>query len=336
MRGLSGQTLDKEVTQAFADLLWSGVTDGYGQTLFTVDYDSKDFATLAAIQKNVWQFSAAKDYTMLRQLTNALINEEGILDYADFKKVAEEIIGEHLRWLKAEYNLAVSGGQMAGKWVQIEANKETFPLLQFDAVIDNRTTEICRPLDGTILPVDHPFWRRFYPPNHYNCRSTVRQLRSGVVTTNIPSADIPELFQTNVGVSGLVFPPDHPYNIGKPYWLDQQGMSAMRKDLLSVAKERLKDKTVDVDGLGPVTFSTDGLKEAINQPHKNYVFKNQLVTVADSLLKESQLIKSEPDTQGRNLIYHYLSVRGLADYSLVIKEFADGRKILYSIVDHVK
>lgn len=272
---------------------------------------------------------------MLRQLTNALVNEEGILDYTDFKKAAEEIVGEHMRWLKAEYNLAVSGGQMAGKWVQIEASKETLPLLQFDAVIDNRTTEICRPLDGTILPVDHPFWRRFYPPNHYNCRSTVRQLRSGVVTTKIPSADIPELFQTNVGTSQLVFPPAHPYHVNKPYWVDQQGMSAMRKDSLSVAKERLKNKSIEVDGLGSVTFSTDGLKEAINQPHKNYTFKNQLVTVSDSLLKNSNLIRTDPDAKGQDYKWHYLNT-GMPDFILVVKELPDGRKVLYSIIDKLK
>lgn len=43
--------------------------------------------------------------------------------------------------------------------------------LQFVAVLDSRTTEICESLDGTLLRADDPFWDENSPPLHSNCRS---------------------------------------------------------------------------------------------------------------------------------------------------------------------
>lgn len=43
--------------------------------------------------------------------------------------------------------------------------------MQYSAVIDSRTTEVCRFLDGKVFPMDEPELRRLSPPNHWNCRS---------------------------------------------------------------------------------------------------------------------------------------------------------------------
>lgn len=65
----------------------------------------------------------------------------------------------------------------AGRWRQFERNKGALPYLQFVAIDDGRTTEVCRKLNGTIKPVGDPFWRgRHNPPCHHNCRSTLRAL----------------------------------------------------------------------------------------------------------------------------------------------------------------
>lgn len=53
----------------------------------------------------------------------------------------------------------------------------------------------------------------YYPPNHYNCRSTVRQIKDGAITPEegIVAPDIPEIFKVNLGQRGLAFPEDHAY-----------------------------------------------------------------------------------------------------------------------------
>lgn len=60
----------------------------------------------------------------------------------------------------------------AGRWTQIVDN-DTIGYLIYIAVLDSGTTELCRHLDNTIKPKDHPIWQTYYPPNHHLCRSTV-------------------------------------------------------------------------------------------------------------------------------------------------------------------
>lgn len=43
--------------------------------------------------------------------------------------------------------------------------------LEYSAVMDDRTTEICTALNGSIWSEDSPEWDNYRPPNHYNCRS---------------------------------------------------------------------------------------------------------------------------------------------------------------------
>ena len=210
--------INPEVTRLFAQRLWQGVEEGYGQKLTEVAFDSPDKVMLEQLQANTWQFAGAKNYTQLREIGAALLDETGKLrSQSEFIKSALKINETmSVQYLNVEYQLAQAGGQMARKWVEIQQEKETFPLLKFDAVLDSHTSEICRPLDGTILPVDHPFWDTFYPPNHYGCRSTVQRLSYGKATENIPSTDIPQMFQTNTAKRGLIFPEDHPYFVDIP------------------------------------------------------------------------------------------------------------------------
>jgi SPP1 gp7 family putative phage head morphogenesis protein len=56
----------------------------------------------------------------------------------------------------------------------IEARRigpDLVPAMQFSAVLDKRTTEVCRGLDGKIIPVGSPDLDRMQPPLHHNCRS---------------------------------------------------------------------------------------------------------------------------------------------------------------------
>jgi SPP1 gp7 family putative phage head morphogenesis protein len=219
------------VTSHFAKVLWKGTETGYGTG---IDYDTVDDEMINALKKNVYQFSAAKNYRQLKELSNAVIDEHGkVREWNDFKAKAYEINDKHVnQWLKAEYNLAVSSGQMAATWARIEKNKDTLPMLEFDAVMDRRTTELCSSLNGVVKPVDDKFWSKYYPPNHFNCRSDVRphlEGRTETADSNIVYPDVPEMFQTNLAKNGLVFPPKHPYWDGCPKSVKQAGENLMPK-----------------------------------------------------------------------------------------------------------
>lgn len=80
----------------------------------------------------------------------------------------------------------------AGRWRQMTDPEvaKWRPYLMYDAVLDSRTTDICRPLDATVLPIDHPFWQTHVPPLHHRCRSGLRSLRKADAErrgiTNVP------------------------------------------------------------------------------------------------------------------------------------------------------
>lgn len=45
--------------------------------------------------------------------------------------------------------------------------------LEYSAILDDRTTEICEALNGSTWPEDSPNWDKYRPPNHFNCRSVL-------------------------------------------------------------------------------------------------------------------------------------------------------------------
>lgn len=112
---------------------------------------------------------------------------------------------------------------------------------------------------------------------------------------------------------------------------------------------RYGDYRRDEDKINPVDFSADlemtvsftysGIKEAINQPHKYIIEKNQIIKSIDSILPSAVFVKSEKDRTGdQNFIYHYFRIMIHEEESfIVLKEIKkEGVIIFYSIVDKIK
>jgi phage-Barnase-EndoU-ColicinE5/D-RelE like nuclease2/Phage Mu protein F like protein len=85
--------------------------------------------------------------------------------------------------LRTIYSTNLRMARAAGQWKRIEALKAFAPFLMYFAVKDDHTRALHRVwggLDGgtqpIILPVDHPAWAIFYPPNGWGCRCNVIQL----------------------------------------------------------------------------------------------------------------------------------------------------------------
>lgn len=205
----------------FIEQLTKALHDGYGQTLDEIDFDTPNYKMLDALQQDIVKFSAAKNDTMNRAIAKELIGPDGMLrEFKDFKIAAQQIANDHsTTWLKAEYNLAIVSAQAASKWVTIEEDANELPILEFDAVMDGHTTEICRNFNGIRLPLTDIFWDQYYIPNHYGERSVIRQdVDNGKITdtsTIIYPVKIPEIFKLNMAKLKLAFPPGHPYYGGK-------------------------------------------------------------------------------------------------------------------------
>jgi SPP1 gp7 family putative phage head morphogenesis protein len=339
------EKLNPILTQAYASIFMDGVKQGYGVDLSQIDYDTPDAEMLKNLTNNVYNFSSAKNYTQMRQLTQAIIGGDGkIRSFSEFKKAAFTINQEHtLNWLNAEYDTAISSAQMARKWVDIQSNKDTLGLLQFDAIIDSNTSPICKPLDLVIKPVDDPFWNTYYPPNHYRCRSTVKQLRSGKVTPNHevvhPEKGIPDMFKTNLAKTGMIFPSGHPYWEGVPETVIKEGQSVLRKDIEKWGKENLRNRKFETASIGSVDFTGASIEEILHKSHFNKIAKNLTLYNFEEILKTAELVQISPDAKGNPYIkqWYYLkfNVLGKASY-INVREMENGQKTVYAITDHLK
>jgi len=95
----------------------------------------------------------------------------------------------------------ILGSYAAGRFAQATDPDviKARPYWMFDAVLDSGTTATCRALNNTVLPYDHPFWQRNYPPRHFGCRSGIRSLTEQEalqrgITKTAPTAESPEGF----------------------------------------------------------------------------------------------------------------------------------------------
>lgn len=235
----------------YANTLWDGLAKGYGQMHTDVDFTTPDAVMLQKMQDSIWHFSAAKNFSQLRALSAALIDETGKLrSFEQFRTAAHSINNEHVNaWLKAEYNLAVAGGQMAATWVRAEANKDVLPFLKYVTAGDERVRQAHADLDGVVRPIDDDFWNIYYPPNGYNCRCDVIQVGAGYRVTPVdkilPPANMPAMFKTNLAKKGLAFPANHPYFIGNAPVVKETAAALQQKHGIAdveLLKESIKNK----------------------------------------------------------------------------------------------
>lgn len=218
-RKFNTDNLPEDLYLRTAEYLEKGLYKGYGKELDATMYYSPDNDLLSELRTNVYIFSGAKTYQQVRDMGGLIASTKS---FSEFQSKAREVYDQYNKhWLKAEYQTAQGQGQMAVLWGQIEHTKDIFPYLEYKAVIDSKTSEICKPLDGVILKVDDPFWDKYSPLNHFNCRCTIKKLDkyTDKLTTNpermseiMKELDVPKEFQMNAGKDGYIFnPKEHPY-----------------------------------------------------------------------------------------------------------------------------
>ena len=84
-----------------------------------------------------------------------------------------------------------------GRWRQFRALGDAVAFLEYVAIGDERTTDLCNGYDGTRLPVDDSWFATCSPPNHHRCRSTLRAILAGTSeadegATVVPDGEPPE------------------------------------------------------------------------------------------------------------------------------------------------
>lgn len=81
-----------------------------------------------------------------------------------------------LRRLRTIFDVNMRVSYAAGHWARFERQKGGRPYLRYVAVQDGRTRPQHQGLHNLVLPVGHPFWDVFAPPNGWNCRCSLQNL----------------------------------------------------------------------------------------------------------------------------------------------------------------
>lgn len=111
--------------------------------------------------------------TLYNNLLDNLSNGGTLKDWLEASKTILDKtgLGDSPWYLELVYRNNMQSSYNAGAFYNQELNKKNKPYGLYDAIDDERTSEICQILNGKVYPLDDPFWNRYLPPNHHGCRS---------------------------------------------------------------------------------------------------------------------------------------------------------------------
>lgn len=340
-----------------------------------------DEISVQRLKGSNYVFSGIKTFHELNEAFPSLLDSEGnLIPFNQFLNSVQTINKSYNgQYLKVEYEFAKSSAYMAARWKEFEKDGEDY-YLQYRTAGDARVRRTHQRLHGITLPITSKFWDKYFPPNGWNCRCTVVQVRKDKyplsdetqamnLGSQATAGKHQEMFMFNPGKKMTTFPAYNAYTrkacIECPYSggsiklakvpdnelcqackvvremrINNIRLQEQRKEIRSWAKDNIVGKTVLVHGIkNPVEFTANGIKEALNQPHKYIRAKNEAIYNLIDLLKDAEYLMERPDEKGNPMVlkYHYLRIKiSEHDSYAVVRELMDGRCQFYSIVERLK
>jgi SPP1 gp7 family putative phage head morphogenesis protein len=324
-------------------------------------------------------FSGFKTFHELNEAFPSLLDENGNRKtFEHFLKDVQTINEKYNKWyLEAEYKFAVTSAQMAAKWEKFAGDGDRYDL-QYRTADDRHVRDSHRKLADVTLPVTSKFWDYYFPPNGWGCRCNVVQVRKGKypVSDEVQAmkdgehatlGKHEEMFRFNPGKQYAVFPAYNPYTVKKCTSCSKSGfelakipdnemcsacavvldmvknkelLKEQRKEIREWAKNNLIGKTTVVEHISnPIEFTSNGIKEAINQPHRRIFAKNEAIKEIVKLLRNGEYIMEVTEKKNNPMVnsYHYvrINIAGEDSYA-VIRELKNGKEQFYCIVEKIK
>ena len=313
------------------DVLHKAVDRVYGSP----KYNDPDFDKAYRLKENLSRFAAFKTAEQSDLLSAASDMDEAHIINRRY----------NVNYLRTEYVHAVRGSRAAKNWERIQADKDLYPNLKYMPSTAAEPRNDHKRLYGMVRPVDDAFWKEWFPPNDWGCLCRTEQVGGEAKSSAMPKGmkAPPPVMRNNPGISGKLMPDSHPMikRIKNKEKVEKQGAALELKIMRKDARETLKGmKLTSADGYN-IAVSNTGIDEVINQPHKQYHLKLDIVKQLPLVLKNATYVSSaKPDAniRDKNIVqFHYYAfvMAGKSSY-LVIKELNTGERILYSVVDRLK
>lgn len=135
-------------------------------------------------------------------------------------KVREVQLGSSRR-LRTIYDANLRAARAAGQWQRIQRTKRYIPYLlyQLGPSVHHRVQHVA--WEGTLLPVDDPFWSEAYPPQGYGCKCWVRQVgheeRARLISSGYQDPLAPQAIDPTTGLpTGHLVQRNTPVKIERP------------------------------------------------------------------------------------------------------------------------
>ena len=133
------------------------------------------------LKESNYVFSGIKTFHELKETFPSLLDEDG--NRKPFERFLNDVQKVHktysVQYLRTEYNFAHASALMAARWKKFEDKDGNHYLLQYRTMYDKRVRRTHRMMHNITLPITSPFWDKYFPPNGWNCRCTVVQVRKG-------------------------------------------------------------------------------------------------------------------------------------------------------------
>ena len=293
--------------------------------------------------------------------------------FRQWAEEVQSISSHHVgSWLRTEYDTAVLRAHAAADWREFERNKDVMPNLRWVKTTSPNPEGSHRQYweKGLVLPVDDPFWNLHHPGDRWNCKCSLEQTDEPVTMPDDLEPTPPQRgLENNPGKDGHTFNDTHPYfpkDCNSCFAYRQSGLTNRLKvlflnrekncyncpyidgclygsershvsEIKRKARKVLQGSTISHEKLeGVISISRRSIDEWTNQPHIHFAEKNRMILYIDRVLKESTYLgwkKDISEKPGSKWVHLFeTTIQGDKTW-IIVKEYVDGNKILYSISD---
>ena len=310
---------------------------------------------------NTARWSAFKVHRMQNDIAAQLYDEDGTLRPFDrWAKDVEPMLDHHVgHWLRTEYNTAVIRAQQAADWQRFEENADIMPNLTWIPSTSAQPGADHKIFWGVTLPIDHPFWNSHRPGDRWGCKCSLENTDEPL--TAIPDDPNPKQnrpadgLDNNPGKDGKLFSDSHPYiakatrqakkavekymsekvNLPKPIKVKVEPDFAERRKKLQREAASLKQEKIIHEKFDKEILITGAcIKEWLNQPHKHYAAKNELIVDIKDVLRKSRYLGHGKDKHDPEAKAHLFEIKIEGEESwIIVRELYGGLVKLHSVTD---
>lgn len=242
---------------------------------------------------------------------------------------------KYREFLLTEKQTIFAQSAAAERWTGFAENADLYPNLEYRTAGDADVRPEHARLDGIILPINDPFWRGHTPPLGFGCRCELVQTDEQVNKNQekykgFENTPVPKGFNFNPGVDQKLFSDDAGYYTSAPAAEAKQLTTTAETFYAEFTKgygKKLIGKSLST-GSGKMKVTEEGIKQAVNEAHRDFTLKNTLLENLPGLVKG---LKFKAVAGKDDLFYAAFKLNGKQSY--VIAERTADELVFKSITD---